>query len=265
MLPKISGLDVCLNIKAKRPSIPIIMLTAPFQVSDRVVGLELGADDYVTKPFSISELSARVKALLRRVHPDPKHRQTNGAPYRAKSDPCLPNPREKTRQFLNHFRSLTSLLRSRNDRIDLSIGRSSIQSPHDSNGSDSALAMPPELEADVRTIIGRQLGHYRVLSRIGCGGMGVVYMAIDERLQRRVALKRLNGRTIGHKYSQQQLLEEARNASFLNHPNICTVYGVAEVDDEIYMIMELVDGQSLGTLIGESGLPFRKVCPFRKF
>jgi eukaryotic-like serine/threonine-protein kinase len=122
--------------------------------------------------------------------------------------------------------------------------------------------MPPELEADVRTIIGRQLGHYRVLSRIGCGGMGVVYMAIDERLQRRVALKRLNGRTIGHKYSQQQLLEEARNASFLNHPNICTVYGVAEVDDEIYMIMELVDGQSLGTLIGESGLPFRKVVNY---
>jgi len=90
MLPKISGFDVCLNLKAKHPSILIIMLTARFQVSDRVVGLELGADDYVTKPFSISELSARVKALLRRVRSDPKHTQTDGPLCQPKSDPYIP-------------------------------------------------------------------------------------------------------------------------------------------------------------------------------
>jgi len=69
MMPRMSGLDVCKQLKAKRPSIPIIMLTARGQEIDKVVGLELGADDYVTKPFSIRELMARVKAVLRRASP----------------------------------------------------------------------------------------------------------------------------------------------------------------------------------------------------
>jgi DNA-binding response OmpR family regulator len=69
MMPRMSGLEVCKQIKAKRPSIPIIMLTARGQEIDKVVGLELGADDYVTKPFSIRELMARIKAVLRRVPP----------------------------------------------------------------------------------------------------------------------------------------------------------------------------------------------------
>jgi two-component system alkaline phosphatase synthesis response regulator PhoP len=72
MMPKMSGLDVCRKLKMKRPSIPIIMLTARGQEVDKVVGLELGADDYVTKPFSIRELLARVKAVLRRSHTLPQ-------------------------------------------------------------------------------------------------------------------------------------------------------------------------------------------------
>src|SRR6202007_1649792 len=67
MMPRMSGLDVCKQLKVKQPSLPIIMLTARGQEIDKVVGLELGADDYVTKPFSIRELMARVKAVLRRV------------------------------------------------------------------------------------------------------------------------------------------------------------------------------------------------------
>jgi DNA-binding response OmpR family regulator len=72
MMPRMSGLDVCKQLKSKRPSIPIIMLTARGQEVDKVVGLELGADDYVTKPFSIRELLARVKAVLRRARTVPK-------------------------------------------------------------------------------------------------------------------------------------------------------------------------------------------------
>lgn len=72
MMPKMSGLDVCKQLKAKRPSIPVIMLTARGQEIDKVVGLELGADDYVTKPFSIRELVARVKAVLRRSQTLPR-------------------------------------------------------------------------------------------------------------------------------------------------------------------------------------------------
>src|SRR5262245_1123178 len=74
MMPRMSGLDVCKQPKSKRPSIPIIMLTARGQEVDKVVGLELGADDYVTKPFSIRELLARVKAVLRRSHTLPKEK-----------------------------------------------------------------------------------------------------------------------------------------------------------------------------------------------
>ena len=73
MMPRMSGLEVCKQLKAKRPSTPIIMLTARGQEVDKVVGLELGADDYVTKPFSIRELLARVKAVLRRAQNTPKN------------------------------------------------------------------------------------------------------------------------------------------------------------------------------------------------
>ncbi len=75
MMPRMSGLDVCRQLKAKRPSVPIIMLTARGQEVDKVVGLELGADDYVTKPFSIRELLARVKAVLRRSTTAPREQE----------------------------------------------------------------------------------------------------------------------------------------------------------------------------------------------
>ncbi len=74
MLPEIDGIEICKTLKQneKTFSIPIIMLTAKGQEADRVVGLELGADDYVTKPFSPRELMARVKAVLRRMQEKPK-------------------------------------------------------------------------------------------------------------------------------------------------------------------------------------------------
>ncbi|MEG4571697.1 response regulator transcription factor [Microcoleus sp. N3A4] len=67
MLPGISGLDICLRLRSTGVQVPIIMLTAKDEVPDRVTGLNAGADDYVTKPFSMEELLARVKARLRRT------------------------------------------------------------------------------------------------------------------------------------------------------------------------------------------------------
>ncbi len=67
MLPGISGLDVCRNLRQRGHRIPVLMLTARGQVTDRVVGLKLGADDYLTKPFEVIELMARIEALLRRT------------------------------------------------------------------------------------------------------------------------------------------------------------------------------------------------------
>ncbi len=67
MLPKLDGIEVCKAIRREKPKVPILMLTAKSEELDKVLGLELGADDYVTKPFGVRELMARIKALLRRA------------------------------------------------------------------------------------------------------------------------------------------------------------------------------------------------------
>ncbi len=79
MLPGKDGMDVCREIR-KFSNVPIIMLTARVEEIDRLIGLELGADDYICKPFSPREVVARVKAVLRRVHPEPIERQKTHGP-----------------------------------------------------------------------------------------------------------------------------------------------------------------------------------------
>lgn len=80
MLPGLSGYDICKQLRAKKVTTPILMLTAKSQEIDKVVGLDLGADDYVTKPFGVRELLARIHALLRRT--SPVHQPSNGsAPF----------------------------------------------------------------------------------------------------------------------------------------------------------------------------------------
>ena len=87
-------------------------------------------------------------------------------------------------------------------------------------------------------MIGGMLGHYRVLSKIGEGGMGVVYRAHDEILHRDVALKALSEPVI-ERLGKEHLLHEARSSSALNHPNICTVHEIVEADGTLYIAMEL--------------------------
>ena len=77
MLPGMNGFDICKKLRNQGVRTPIIMLTAKGQEIDRVVGLEIGADDYVTKPFSPRELQARVKAVLRRMETDPDDKSEN--------------------------------------------------------------------------------------------------------------------------------------------------------------------------------------------
>lgn len=76
MIPEVDGLNVCRELR-KNSDVPIIMITARGEEIDRVVGLELGADDYVTKPFSVRELMARIKAVLRRSESDDKQRPSS--------------------------------------------------------------------------------------------------------------------------------------------------------------------------------------------
>jgi two-component system, OmpR family, alkaline phosphatase synthesis response regulator PhoP len=82
MLPGASGYDICKQLRAKKVATPILMLTAKGQEIDKVVGLDLGADDYVTKPFGVRELLARIHALLRRSGGDPAMGQVDDAPFK---------------------------------------------------------------------------------------------------------------------------------------------------------------------------------------
>ncbi|HTP69087.1 MAG TPA: protein kinase [Dongiaceae bacterium] len=103
-----------------------------------------------------------------------------------------------------------------------------------------------------------KIAHYRIIRQLGSGGMGLVYEAEDTKLGRRVALKFLQDRSSHDPASLERFLREARSASALNHPGICTIHAIEESDQQTFLAMELLEGQSLDKVMAPGPLPITR-------
>ena len=110
-------------------------------------------------------------------------------------------------------------------------------------------------------LVGKTILHYRIIEQVGQGGMGVVYKAEDTKLRREVAIKSLPRQIAASEEERARFKIEAQAAAALNHPNIATIYAIEEVDDEMFIVMEYIEGKELKEIVGAQNF----VPPCRRF
>lgn len=125
--------------------------------------------------------------------------------------------------------------------------------------------MESDLETSLETsLAGQTIGSYNILSKLGIGGMGEVYLADDTRLNRKVALKFLSKALLGDKWAKRQLIKEAQAVAMLDHPNVCPVYGIEEIGEHNFIVMQYVEGETLADLVRQRRLTTEQVSSLAK-
>jgi CheY-like chemotaxis protein len=261
LLPGVDGFDVCRRVRRHGLNTRILMLSAQSDEQSRVQGFEVGADDYVTKPFSLRELMGRVRALLRRdTFPDvfPRSGPMALAVRRTwNSDGSgEPSPNE----FGEQIALLKLALEREPDDRDAFARHpfagnnrcqfDSLTSSHEQPGDFREEAVPDTpahglIDERPGNLAGRRIGPYELFSLLGTGGMGDVYLATDTRLNRSVAIKFLSAHLSHDPELRRRFKREAQTVSSLNHPHICTLYDIGQHDDVDYIVMEYLEGQTL--------------------
>src|SRR5215210_4806126 len=120
------------------------------------------------------------------------------------------------------------------------------------------------LNSSKQSLVGKSFGAYRILTQLGKGGMGEVYLAEDIKLNRKVALKFLSTEFVADKWAKRQLVKEAQAVAMLDHPSICPVYGIEESEEYTFIVMQLVEGETLADLINKHSINYDQILPLAR-